>query len=155
MAFFWTSLVLLTVLRQAASQGAYLGCYVDQEDARDFPYVMTWSDLTPQKCIRHCADLGYAYAGLQYAVEYYELGTARGLFLSAFVETAMGPTDQRPSQTATTHAQEEERMHVEVAGGTLSAVLTEDQLELVFEDNFDTLDLSKWQPEITAGGGGQ
>ncbi|XP_019621231.1 PREDICTED: beta-1,3-glucan-binding protein-like [Branchiostoma belcheri] len=146
MAFFWTSLVLLTVLRQAASQGAYLGCYVDQEDARDFPYVMTWSDLTPQKCIRHCADLGYAYAGLQYAVECF-CGDSYGTY---------GPAPESDCH----HACSGGGAHA-CGGGwrnsvwsTGAAVLTEDQLELVFEDNFDTLDLSKWQPEITAGGGG-
>ncbi|CAH1261307.1 Hypp2300 [Branchiostoma lanceolatum] len=47
----------------------YLGCYIDHEDVRDFTYVVTWTDLTPQKCIRHCADLGFDYAGLQYGIE--------------------------------------------------------------------------------------
>ncbi|KAI8502156.1 hypothetical protein Bbelb_197440 [Branchiostoma belcheri] len=128
------------------SAGAYLGCYVDQEDARDFPYVMTWSDLTPQKCIRHCADLGYAYAGLQYAVECF-CGDSYGTY---------GPAPESDCH----HACSGGGAHA-CGGGwrnsvwsTGAAVLTEDQLELVFEDNFDTLDLSKWQPEITAGGGG-
>eukprot|EP00058_Branchiostoma_floridae_P025161 XP_002610651.1 hypothetical protein BRAFLDRAFT_65842 [Branchiostoma floridae] len=75
MAGFWTALLLLAILGHAAGQGVYLGCYVDHEDDRDFPYVVTWSDLTPPKCIRHCADMGFGYAGLQYAVENEEFQT--------------------------------------------------------------------------------
>ncbi|XP_066282938.1 beta-1,3-glucan-binding protein-like [Branchiostoma lanceolatum] len=146
MAVFWTPLALLAVLGHATSQGTYLGCYIDHEDVRDFPYVVTWTDLTPQKCIRHCSDLGFDYAGLQYGVE-------------CFCGARYGTYGQAP----------ESDCHIACAGGgahmcgggwrnsvwsTGAAVLTEDRLDLVFEDNFDTLDFSKWRPEVTAGGGG-
>ncbi|XP_035684906.1 beta-1,3-glucan-binding protein-like [Branchiostoma floridae] len=146
MAGFWTALLLLAILGHAAGQGVYLGCYVDHEDDRDFPYVVTWSDLTPPKCIRHCADMGFGYAGLQYAVE-------------CFCGNHYGTHGQAP---------ESDCNHACAGGGdytcgsgwrnsvwsTGAAVLTEDQLDLVFEDNFDSLDFSKWRPEVTAGGGG-
>lgn len=47
--------------------GSYLGCYKDNTTQRDMPELLKIPDLTVDYCMWNCANLGYAYAGLQYS----------------------------------------------------------------------------------------
>ncbi|XP_035660280.1 beta-1,3-glucan-binding protein-like [Branchiostoma floridae] len=88
--------------------------------------------------------------------------------MRAPVATPTVSTAQPLSLTVTTAAPAGQVGSVEETTGTLFGIsitkctlasggtggTTGDNLQLVFEDNFDTFDTSKWRAEVTAGGGG-
>ncbi len=67
-------------VRSSATPAAtYLGCFRDT-DQRDLNATQ-WDDgqMTPQRCIRTCADSGFEYAGLQYGSQCF-CGNSHGRF---------------------------------------------------------------------------
>ena len=53
-----------------ALENAHLGCFRDKFEPRILnASQLKFEENTPQKCIRYCAELGYAFAGLQYSIE--------------------------------------------------------------------------------------
>ncbi|KAL5019700.1 hypothetical protein ScPMuIL_002592 [Solemya velum] len=45
----------------------YIGCYIDKSSRDLEPDWTTTNDNTPVSCIKHCAENGYIFAGVQYA----------------------------------------------------------------------------------------
>ena len=64
------ALLLLSDKNTEALDSAYLGCWTDQEEARDLPYRI-WTrtdDASVPECTHDCNARGFDFAGLQ--VEY-------------------------------------------------------------------------------------
>ncbi|XP_035697105.1 protein shisa-5-like isoform X2 [Branchiostoma floridae] len=78
MAGVWTTIVLLTIVQwQWTLAGifhtvpdGYEGCYTDNIFVRVFPHEEKWDFLlTNARCVTHCRNNGYAYAGTQFALQ--------------------------------------------------------------------------------------
>ncbi|XP_066271103.1 uncharacterized protein [Branchiostoma lanceolatum] len=130
--------------------GTYLGCFIDDANDRDFPYSTTLTHTNGYStCSQHCASLGYRYIGLQYAIE-----CACGHSYGKHGRAPESDCYYGCSGGSGGKCGGDYRNTVWDIAGTDTGGTTGDNLELVFEDNFDTFDTSKWRAEVTAGGGG-
>ncbi|KAI8517430.1 hypothetical protein Bbelb_060110 [Branchiostoma belcheri] len=70
MAGVWTGIVLLTIVQWTrAAPAGYEGCYPDSF-IRVLPHDEKWDfQLTNARCVSHCRNKGYAYAGTEWALQ--------------------------------------------------------------------------------------